>query len=75
MDGQLSIFDVHDSEQKLKPCEYRFKRYMGQRVRLSVTSGIITGKIIGIEPYYTIIRGDDGIEWVGTPTNTSPLEG
>lgn len=75
MEGQLSIFDVHNAEQKLRPCEYRFKRFMGQRVRLFVTSGIVTGRIIGIEPYYTIIKGDkDGIEWAGTPTNTSPLE-
>jgi hypothetical protein len=74
MNGQFSIFDIHESDQ-LRPCEYRFKRYMGQMVQLYVTSGIVSGKIISIEPYYTIVESDDGIEWAGTPTNTSPLEG
>lgn len=75
MNGQLSIFDIHESEQKLRPCEYRFKRYLGQMVRIYVPYEIVTGKIISIEPYYTIIKDEGGREWVGTPYNTSPLEG
>ena len=59
---QLNIWDTVQAQ----PCDYRFHRYVGQRVKFWRTgkSGVITE----IEPYYTYIRMDDGDELVGTPT-------
>ena len=75
MDGQMTIFDLQKSE-KLRPCDYRFQRYFGQRVGVNCTSGKRTGRIVEIEHYYTIIREDrTGQLIAGTPTNTYPLEG
>lgn len=70
MDGQLSIFDVHDG--KLRPCDYKFKRYIGQKVRFNCSCGDGGEHVItGIEEYYTIL--DDG-RWVGTPTTIHSAE-
>ena len=67
--GQMSMFDVHESGRKLKPCEYSFQRYIGQEVELRCG---VRGRITEIEPYYTIIlaRDTDGVmrEFAGTPT-------
>ena len=71
MDGQYSMFDIHDETKPRRPCEYSFQRYIGQRVRLS--NGI-TGKIAEINPYYTDVLGEDGNQYVGTPTTTAPIE-
>ena len=60
IDGQISIFDFRRTNEKLKPCEYRFVRYVGQKVWLN---GEIK-TIAEIEPYYTITA--DGL--VGTPS-------
>lgn len=70
MNGQLSIFDVRP-EEKIKPCEYSFKRYIGQRVVLSCD---IKGAIIDIQPYYTEVLGDDGKLYAGSPSTCYPEE-
>lgn len=72
MEGQLSLFDIRTGPKR--PCDYRFKRYIGQKVGLSVTSGDYIGKIVGIEPYYTEIEvpGTD-CTWAGTPTTCYPI--
>lgn len=70
MKGQLSIFDVHDEE--LRPCYYRFRRYIGQKVRFNRSCGDDGEHVITrIEPYYTSL--DDDL-WVGTPTTIYPVE-
>lgn len=72
MTGQYSLFDIHT--EKLKPCHYRFQRYMGQKVKLHIANRILVGKIIEIDKYYTMIEVD-GRTWAGTPTNVQPVEG
>ena len=68
MNGQFSIFDI---ENKKRPCDYSFQRYLGQRVEmLNGEKGIITG----IQPYYTEIMGDDGKLYAGTPSTCYPEE-
>lgn len=71
--GQLSIFDLEDPQPK--PCQYRFARYIGQKVVLHVTSGKVEGTIKEIEPYYTTVVDKNGQEWVGTPTTMSEYKG
>ena len=68
IDGQISIFDYRRTSEKLKPCEYRFVRYIGQRVWMNGDNHIHT--IAEIEPYYTIMS--DGL--VGTPTTIYPVK-
>ena len=70
MDGQYSIFDMHTGQEKRKPCEYAFKRYMGQMV----ASGRYVGTICKIEPYYTHIRTADGEVVAGSPHDLVPLD-
>ena len=57
--GQLTMFDTH--EKQLRPCDYRFRRFVGQRVRRWRTGEIMT--ITEIKPYYTYLS--DGS--IGTP--------
>ena len=74
MDGQLSIFDIRDEAEKLPPSAYRFRRYIGQKVKFNPYCGDDDSKehiVTGIEQYYTIL--DDG-RWVGTPTTIYPVE-
>lgn len=71
IEGQLSVFDILENEAKPKPCEYSFKRSIGQRVKL--TNGK-TGKITKIEPYYTTVETDDGYICAGSPTTMAPYE-
>ena len=72
MDGQYSIFDY--GNQKHRPCDYRFKRYIGQKVGLSVASGEFVGEVIEIEPYYTTINIKGHGLFAGTPTTIYPIE-
>lgn len=75
MKGQLSIFDVDTKEKKRwgPASYYRFKRYIGQRVKFWRDGE--TGTITEIEPYYTIVEPDNlGGAMVGTPTTICPLE-
>lgn len=66
MEGQISIFDFKQTNEKLKPCEYRFVRYIGQKVWL--LGEIKT--IAEIGPYYTIMTD----RMVGTPTTIYPVK-
>ena len=69
MQGQMTIFDIHNG--KRKPYDYRCMRYIGEKVRLMVAPDkIFTVK--KIEPYYTIVTDGGGSEWVGTPTTMWP---
>ena len=75
MKGQLSIFDVDTKEKKQwgPASYYRFKRYIGQRVKFWRDGE--TGTITEIEPYYTIVKPDSGGgDMAGTPTTISPIE-
>lgn len=60
---QLSIYDVVVDHSR--PCAYRFKRYIGQRLQFW-RSGI-TGTVKAIKPYYTYVETDDGVLLVGSP--------
>lgn len=75
MEGQLSIFDIHLAGRDRKPCEYSFQRFIGQRVMWGYyMTDKKPGNIIEIEPYYTIIRTDNGEILVGTPQSVKPME-
>lgn len=71
---QLNLFD---NDPKGRPCDYRFMRYIGQRVMLTRGAGKtarpLEGTITNIMPYYTYIKTAEG-ELVGTPTNVTPME-
>lgn len=70
IEGQLTIFDIHNDG---KPCRYRFKRYLGQKVKMmfgTYPGTVRTGTITGIESYYTMVR-IGGRVYVGTPYNLS----
>ena len=65
MEGQLNIFD----SEKQKPCDYAFRRYIGQLVRFSSKHHVMsgrTGRIVEMLPYYTIVS-IDGRRYAGTP--------
>ena len=71
MEGQLSLFDM-DTKAEKRPCDYRFKRYIGQEVLFWLTGD--KGKIIRIEPYYTIVDPGTGEGLLaGTPTTICPV--
>ena len=55
--GQLTLFDMQTG----RPCDYGFRRHIGQKVRRWKTGKI--ARITEIKPYYTYL--DDGT--VGTP--------
>lgn len=70
--GQMTIFDIPKEQNKRRPCEYSFQRYIGQRVRLySSIEGIVRGTIVEVKSYYTIIKSNCKL-YAGTPTNTAP---
>ena len=69
MYGQLTVWDILSDEKK--PCDYRFQRYIGQKVRFWRDD--IVGTITGIEPYYTQVKTKYGI-LAGTPTTIAPME-
>lgn len=73
MIGQLSIYD-HPEDDNLRPCDYRFRRSIGQRVILGTKwdKEQRRGVIVDIDRYYTTVKGDDGKLYAGTPTNTRP---
>lgn len=75
MKGQMSIFDIDTGEKKKwgPSSYYRFKRYIGQRVKFWRDGE--TGTITEIEPYYTIVKPDNGGgDMAGTPTTICPIE-
>ena len=67
LNGQLSMFDMPEAERK-RPCDYSFRRYIGQEVRRWRTGEIL--RITQIKPYYTYL--DDGS--VGTPYDICALQ-
>lgn len=79
MEGQLSLFDFFDNvqSQKRRPCDYKFKRYVGQRVNIMIgayrgqaaRNGVI--KEI-IDSYYTLVSVGNK-EFIGTPYNLSEV--
>lgn len=70
MDGQYTIWDIHDGPVR-KPCEYSFSRYIGQKV-VFWRDGL-QGVITEIGPYYTTVRVG-WKEYVGTPTTIAPVK-
>ena len=66
--GQLTIFDL--SNEPPRPCDYKFKRYIGQPVEVYIHGKPIRAKITGIEKYYTELD----VGYVGTPYNLHPVE-
>ena len=74
MNEQLNIFDAVTEG---RPCDYRFNRYIGQRVYISLGAGYtqrqLEGTITAIKPYYTYVKTVIG-ELVGTPYNVYPRE-
>lgn len=73
-EGQLSIFDIQNPQQRRRPCDYGFKRYLGQKVHISISEGDFIGEVIKIEPYYTHIQVS-GYPHIlaGTPTTFGPV--
>ena len=73
MIGQMSIFDTIEDG---APCRYRFKRYIGQRVRMMFGAypGIVReGTVTEIKPYYTTVR-IGGMKYAGTPYNLTEAQ-
>lgn len=75
MTGQLSIFDIHLPKSTKSPCDYDWKRYIGQKVYVCVTSGDYIGVITEIAPYYTTIEVEElDCLLAGTPTTCYPVD-
>lgn len=75
MDGQYSIFDIPEGPGELKPYEYDFQRYIGQRVHISATSGDYIGVITEIGPYYTTVAVKElDCFLAGTATSIYPVD-
>ena len=68
--GQISMFDFLQPE-KRRPCDYRFRRYIGQRVGLRAKEGVF--RITAIFQYYTHVVDDHGKTWIGTPYDIWPV--
>lgn len=73
--GQMTIFDFLKPE-KRRPCDYRFHRYLGQKVRFNHGRDILPGiyTVKEIEKYYTIVIDEGGRELAGTPTTIFPVD-
>lgn len=50
---------------------YSFRREVGQRVAFK--NNDVKGTVVSVEPYYTLIDGDDGYFWAGEPWNIYPI--
>ena len=66
VNGQLTMFDT--PEKMERPCDYSFRRYIGQKVRRWRTGEVL--RITEIKPYYTYL--DDGS--VGTPYDICEIQ-
>lgn len=64
INGQLTLFDMQTG----RPCDYSFRRYIGQKVRRWRTGKI--ARITEIKPYYTYL--DDGT--VATPCDICEVD-
>ena len=69
IEGQLSLFDIIPEGEDRKPCEYPFKRYIGQVVEFNTGE---VGEITDIGPYYTEVRTNNYRIMAGTPTTITP---
>ena len=69
MTGQYNFYDL-DIDQDRRPCRYKFRRYIGQKVKTLHGVGVITK----IEQYYTVFRLEDGRTLCGTPHDLTPLD-
>lgn len=77
---QLTLFDINPGladGTRNRPCDYRFQRSIGQRVRMMfgpyADHDIRVGTIKKIEPYFTTVV-INGKEYAGTPYSLSPAE-
>ena len=62
-----------------KPCEYKFQRFLGQKVTIYNASMVmaIYGTIVDIQPYYTMVQISDDVHHgilACTPTDIKPAE-
>ena len=78
---QLTLFDIDPGfgdGTGGRPCDYRFKRSIGQKVRIMIgpfaDQNFKTGVITKIEPYFTKVLTAGGREYAGTPYSLSPVE-
>lgn len=73
MNGQMNIFDTGKA---IRPCDYSFKRYIGQRVKFKTYGHRISqiGRITAIDKYYTFVKLENGKTIIGTPTTIIPVE-
>ena len=69
--GQMSIFDFIDRPAKRRPCDYRFHRYLGQKVYLRGREGVF--RVRAIFQYYTHVVDGHGEPWIGTPYDIWPV--
>ncbi len=72
MKGQYSMFDLTPLPNA--PCNYKFQRYIGQKVRMMIDVypvKIVHGVITKIDTAYYTTVDVDGKEYVGTPYNLS----
>ena len=72
--GQLTIYDI--PKDKPRPCDYKFQRYIGQKVKFVGKYSRHkdwTGHIVEIFPYYTYVQTVKGV-LIGTPYDLQPLE-
>ena len=66
MDGMTNKDGMHTGN---RPCEYKFKRYIGQPVSVwnRMMDEYIHGTIVDIKPYYTEVCVGDGRTLMCTP--------
>lgn len=69
MNEQFSLFDIPEEAGKVKPFEYNWKRFVGQKVRILGK----VGTIVEVDRYYTYIVAG-GQTLAGTPTTCAPFE-
>ena len=73
-DGQLNIWDYASSvKENLKPYEYEFNRFVGQKVRVWIGDEVFIGKITEFDKYYTFCEVN-GEELALTTREIAPLE-
>lgn len=69
MNVQLNLFGNTGD----RPCQYRFERYIGQKVTVMIGAypgKKLKGRITGIDAYYTQVRTKEG-DMVATPYSLS----
>lgn len=73
MNRQISLFSNTGS----LPCQYKFERFIGQKVSVMIGAypfhKTINGIVVGISTYYTDVETEKGL-MVATPYNLSERE-